>query len=90
MKTVAEAFAAIADGVDGGRPDEELRRRFQQAGTLCRQASGTAPADLQPLLANVQQALATWEEVWPRLGGQAPFRQAVIREARSWAKRFAP
>jgi len=89
MKAVADAFAAIADGVAAGQPDAALRQRFQQALSACRQAAASAPAELQPLLANVQQALATWDEVWPRLGGQEPFRNAVIREARTWAQRFA-
>lgn len=89
MKAVAEAFASIADAVAAGRPDAELRQRFQQALGACRQASASAPPGLRPLLANVQQALATWDEVWPKLGGQEPFRHAVIREARTWAQRFA-
>lgn len=88
MKAVADAFAAVADGVESNEPLEELRPRFHKARAACREASASAVTDLRHMLNNVQQALVAWEDVWPRLGSQAPFRQAVIREARAWAKQF--
>ena len=87
MSTLAERFTAIAEWIDQGRDDAGLPPLLAQARVLCEQAAASAKA--VPELANLQQALTTWETVWPRLGVQPEFRQAVAREARLWAKRLA-
>ena len=62
---------------------------FERTGRLCAQLAVQEQAEVKQLLTNVQQALQTWQEVWPRLGTSGEFRAAVAREARQWSKRFS-
>jgi len=56
---------------------------------LCDEVIAREPqAEANAVAGNVQLAVRTWQQVWPRLGTQEPFRQAVMREARMWSKRF--
>lgn len=85
----ADAFDRVADAVQGARPDAELFARLEEARRACEEAAARAESsERRQMLINVQSALRTWREVWPRLGAQQPFRLAVIREARLWAKRI--
>jgi hypothetical protein len=87
---LAQGFLDIAGDIEAGRPDAALCQRLQRARTLCGQAAaGERDASRRELLGHLQTALSTWQQVWPRLGGQQPFRLAVAREARLWAKRLA-
>ena len=89
MGSVAEHIARVAEQVDAGAGDAEVQELLAAARTRCAQeAAGAAPGQRR-LLANVQTALATWAEVWPRLGRQREFRAAVAREARLWSTRLA-
>ncbi len=90
LADVAEQFMAIAESIEARQPDEVLLKLFQEAQLICRLAAGHERlAEPQRLLTNVQTALATWQDVWPRLGSRPEFRLAVVREARLWSKRFA-
>ena len=87
--SAAGAFALLAQAVELRQPEEAVRARMEAARQACDAAAAQAVAgERQDLLIHVQSALRTWQEVWPRLGAQAPFRAAVAREARAWAKRF--
>ena len=88
--SAAGAFARLAQAVELRQPDEAVRARIEAARQACDAAAAQAAAgERRDLLINVQAALRTWQEVWPRLGAQALFCAAVAREARAWAKRFA-
>ncbi len=90
MTPIATSFAEIAARIEGQARDEALRALFTQAQVLCQQAADHAPsAELRQLLTNVQAALTTWHQVWPRLGTQRDFRLAVAREARLWSKKLS-
>lgn len=87
---VAEQFLAIAEAIKARQSDGVLLKLFQEAQLMCRSAASHEQlAEPQRLLTNVQTALATWQDVWPRLGSRPEFRLAVVREARLWSKRFA-
>lgn len=84
---VAEAFTAVGGAID--RQDHPaVAGLLQQAHQACEQAGAQAVGDTKAYLVNVQMALQTWQHVWPRLGDQPEFRQAIGREARLWAKRL--
>lgn len=86
---IAEGFAAIATSIEEERPAASLMEVLAQTQALCEEAiAHESRADAKALTGNVQLAVRTWQQVWPRLGAQGPFRQAVIREARMWSKRF--
>jgi len=88
-RRIAEHFAAIATCIEEDRPDAFLMEVLAQTQALCEEAIAHEPrADAKTLAGNVQLAVRTWQQVWPRLGSQGPFRQAVVREARMWSKRF--
>jgi len=90
LADVAEQFMAIAESIEAHQPAGTLLKLFQEAQLICRSAaSHERLAEPQRLLTNVQTALATWQDVWPRLGSRLEFRLAVVREARLWSKRFA-
>jgi hypothetical protein len=86
---LAEGFAAIAAGIEARQSDASLTELFTQTHVLCEEViARESQADAKALAGNVQLAVRTWQQVWPRLGGQTPFRQAVSREARMWSKRL--
>ena len=89
MTAIAEHFASIAGWIEQGRADAGLLELLAQARAVCAQSAAAAPAQTQRQLGQLQQALETWQTVWPRLGSQQEFRLAVTREARLWAKRLA-
>ncbi|PIQ83755.1 MAG: hypothetical protein COV75_05785 [Candidatus Omnitrophica bacterium CG11_big_fil_rev_8_21_14_0_20_63_9] len=84
---VAEAFTAIGGAIDR-HDDGAVGTLLQQAQDTCQRAAEQAVGETKAYLVNVGTALQTWQQVWPRLGEQPEFRQAVGREARLWAKRF--
>lgn len=87
---LAQGCLDVAGDIEAGRSEAALCQHLQRAHTLCgAAAAGERDAARRELLAHLQTALSTWQQVWPRLGGQQPFRLAVAREARLWAKRLA-
>lgn len=85
----AEQFAAVAACLEQRMPDEALMARIADATAQCRRIAAEAPdAAQQAILGNMATVFDTWQSVWPRLGAQPEFRQAVEREARLWAKRL--
>ena len=86
---IAANFATIAILIEEQRPTVLLTETFMRTQALCEGAVAQASrANAKTLAGNVQSALRTWQQVWPRLGSQPPFRQAVAREARLWSQRF--
>jgi hypothetical protein len=86
---IAAKFAAIATAVIQRRPDPELQDTLEQTQAFCGWAAAGAPSgELKALLPNLKTALETWRQVWPRLGAQREFRQAVAREADLWSRRL--
>ena len=85
---LADAFGRLADSIEGRQPADAVVEIVCATQTLCATASRASSADLGVLLTNVQTALETWATVWPRLGSQPEFRQAVTREARLWEKKL--
>ena len=43
---------------------------------------------LQNLLSDLQLRVATWGQVWGRLGKEVDFRNAVGREAHAWSEKL--
>jgi len=82
-------FQRIAKAVEQRQPDLTVTEAIKAAQALCAEA---ALAERRPttriLLTNVQTALETWQTVWPRLGAQKEFRQAVAREAHLWSRKL--
>lgn len=90
LPDVAAGFQAIAACIEEYRSAEALVDALRRAQALCEAVADRAGSpDLKALLPNVQQALKTWQQVWPRLGSERDFRLAVAREARLWSKRLS-
>ena len=51
-------------------------------------AEDKTPLDLQETMADIQIRVAMWERVWPRLGKESAFRNAVAREAHAWSNKL--
>jgi hypothetical protein len=91
LARVGGEFAAIASAVESRAERPDVPALFSSVEGLCREAAQREPSgERRQWLVNVQSVLQTWQQVWPRLGGQREFRLAVAREARLWSKRFAP
>ncbi len=87
---VAAGFAAIASCIEERGSDDALIERLRTTKVACEQAvAAERSAERKRLLTEVQPALETWRDVWPRLGTKREFRLAVTREARLWSKRFS-
>lgn len=89
MLQIAAHFARAASAITEQQPDEALMMIFKETRTLCEQAVAESSTEMRSLLANLQQPLETWQQVWSRLGEQQEFRQAVAREAELWSKRLS-
>jgi len=87
LAAIAAQFAEIAAAIERGRSDKGVAEAFTQIQNACGTA-GKRSSGSQTLLANMTTAVETWRTVWPRLGHQREFRQAVVREANMWARRF--
>ena len=88
-KPVVHHFSALAESIERQKSNEAVMEALAQTQASCRQfAEEASSAETKRLCGNIQSALNAWKEVWPRLGRQPEFRQAVAREARLWSKRF--
>ena len=92
-KRFAEAAASlegVAASITQRQPEPQLVEAMRHAQTLCESMAQHRGADenVRTTFANVARALETWRMVWPRLGRQSEFRQAVIREANLWGRRL--
>jgi hypothetical protein len=82
-------FQRIAEAVEQQQAAHVVAEALTAAHASCVEAAAEEPhAEVRTLLTNVQTALETWQTVWPRLGAQKEFRQAVAREAHLWARKF--
>ena len=82
-------FQRIADAIEQRVSDRLVTETLETAQALCAEATAHAPdAAARTLFTNVHTALETWQAVWPRLGAQKEFRQAVAREAGLWARKL--
>lgn len=89
LERIAEEFGRIAAAIEARQPDTVVADALNTTHALCAAAaSGARSAEARELLTNVQTALETWRTVWPRLGAQREFRQAVAREADLWSRRL--
>ncbi len=84
---ITAQFGALACAIEQRQPDAAIVSRIETLRGLCEQAGPTLAGEPRALLANLTTALRTWHDVWPRLGAQAEFRGAVVREANLWHKR---
>ena len=87
LSRIASGFAEIAAGVTRRVPDAQVTDAIETTRARCEWAA-TEPASVEAasLLPNLKTALETWQRVWPRLGRQREFRQAVAREAGLWSR----
>lgn len=91
LHRIASHFAQIASCVNQRTSEATLQRVLKETQGLCAAAAQQRSVGLHEAtswLSNVTMALKTWQEVWPRLGGQSEFRQAVAREATLWSRRL--
>ena len=82
-------FQHIADAIEQRQSDRLVTETLETARVLCAEtAAHASDAAVRTLFTNVRTALETWQAVWPRLGAQKAFRQAVAREAGLWARKL--
>jgi|GEM_PF-4107249 len=81
------ALGQLAEAVEH-RQEDTVARHLQATPTLCRALAPQQPQDRQALLEDLAHRLEVWASVWPRLGQDPGFRQAVAREARLWATKL--
>ena len=77
-----EQLTQLAEAAEHGAAE-----RVPAVLSSCLAACATAGAAKTPL-ADLQQRLTVWRDVWPRLGADPQFRAAVTREARRWSAEF--
>ena len=53
-----------------------------------RSLAGESSKSIQELLSDLQVRVATWRDVWPRLGKDPQFRNAVARESHAWSQKL--
>lgn len=89
LARVSALFETLAAVIEARKSDETVHSALAALKAVCAQTvAQELPRASKDLVSNISTAIQTWEQVWPRLGGQPEFRLAVAREARMWAKRF--
>ena len=88
LSRLAAEFGRIAASIEGRQPADAVIKIVRATQVVCATASRSSSGDVRTLLTNVQTALETWATVWPRLGSQQEFRQAVVREAKLWVNKL--
>ena len=79
----------IADCIEDRQPEAQITQALERTLAVCERSSANEqPSDVKTLVTHLKTAVETWYKVWPRLGRQAEFRLAVVREARVWARRL--
>ena len=79
--TLGEQLTQLAEAAERG-PAERVPVVLSSCLAAC------APPTAKTQLADLQQRLTVWRDVWPRLGKDPQFRAAVAREARRWSAEF--
>jgi hypothetical protein len=86
---IAAQFEQLAACVTQRRDEAQIMDVLAQTRDCCAWAlSSDASDEAGSLLSNLQTAVRTWQQVWPRLGATPDFRQAVAREANLWSRRL--
>ena len=89
LSRIAAGFARIVSCLTQPASPDEVTAVLAETQTLCERAADVPhEAEVRNLLPNLKTAVMTWRQVWPRLGEQREFRQAVLREAGLWARRL--
>ena len=89
LRRIAVNVAQIASCVTQRTSAAKLMAVLKETQTFCEWAvAGKSTAEVTSLLPQLKTALSTWQQVWPRLGAQGEFRQAVAREAGLWSRRL--
>ena len=87
---LADRFSSIVACAESHRPDAAMLETLAQTAAACADAASAEQSpEAKQLLINLQTAVTTWQQVWPRLGAQREFRLAVAREAKLWSKRLS-
>ena len=87
---LAARFASIAACAGARYPAAAMLETLTQTAAACADAASAEQSpETKQLLTNLQTAVTTWHQVWPRLGAQREFRLAVAREAKLWSKRLS-
>ena len=47
-----------------------------------------SPRNVKEMFEDLRLRVTTWRQVWPRLGKQPEFRNAVAREAHAWSQKL--
>ncbi|MBI2174259.1 MAG: hypothetical protein HYU33_03595 [Candidatus Omnitrophica bacterium] len=90
LTSVLDELNAVASAIECSEPEARFVKRLDAVLAGCGEAlSDSRPGPLHDFLTQVSAAVSTWQKVWPRLGKDAQFRQAVSREAVGWAKRLS-
>ena len=87
VRVVSESFAALAAAVEA-REQAQVTAALTAARELCAWIAPHQAEAVRSLLNDLLQRLQVWQEVWPRLGNDAGFRTAIIRESRLWSAKL--
>lgn len=87
FQPVSDQLQRVAHAVEQ-RQDAATVAALATARQLCVEQAASQAKATRALLDDMAQRLQVWHDVWPRLGKDAGFRQAVAREARLWATKL--
>lgn len=85
---ISDQFLRIAQAAEA-KPGAEILMLLTTARQRCLEQAAHQPTATRALLEDLAHRLQVWSEVWPRLGKDAGFRQAVAREARLWSQKIS-
>lgn len=93
LSLLIDSFTKLACAIEEQKDESSIQQLLAEMTQAIQQVLGrTLEAEQTPeireWLPKLCTVVETWQGVWPRLGQQLEFRMAVVREARSWSRRF--
>ena len=83
---LASQFSKLEKLCHHPKESQEIEKLLQEMKGFIEQLLKESSPALQKLLSDLEVRVATWHEVWSRLGKDVDFRNAVGREAHRWSE----
>jgi len=85
---LASDFARLEWVCNHPKESDTLSDLLRQMKHITEWVAEGASLNIQETMADIQPRLSMWGLIWPRLGHQLQFRNAVAREAHAWSNQL--
>ena len=88
LGNLASDFSRLEWACSHPKESDMLSDLLRQMKHITEWIAQDAPLSIQEVMADIQPRLSMWSLIWPRLGAQPQFRNAVARESLAWSHKL--